>query len=717
MARSANDVTKPHRWSFFRAGGFDQVLLETGEDLMALDQLDQKLWVALSCPAKGLEFDARTLALIDSDQDGRIRVPEILAAVRWAGSLLKDPGALTQGATSLPVAAIDDSKPEGKQLLASTRQILVNLGKADAEAIAVEDVADPARIFAHTQFNGDGIVPPAAAEDEADKAVIEDIIACLGSDTDRSGAAGVSQARVDQFFAEAEAYSAWWKKAEVDGETILPLGDDTQAAAQTFQSVKAKVDDYFTRCRLAAFDARSAGPLNRAEAEYATFAAKVLSPSEEDLAAFPLAQIAADRPLPLGPGINPAWSGAIERLRAQVVTPILGERSELTQEDWQSLSAKFAAYESWLGAKAGAAAEKLGLARVRDILSGNAKEGIAALIAKDLALEPEANAIASVERLVRYYCNLYTLINNFVSFRDFYTRRAKAVFQAGTLYLDGRACELCLRVDDPAKHGALAGLSRAYLAYCDCTRPGSAEKMAIVAAFTGGDSDFLMVGRNGVFYDRKGRDWDATITKVVENPISIRQAFWSPYKRIGKMIGEQIEKFAASKEKAAQDQAAAGVAAAGKQVEAGKGPAQQAFDIGKFAGVFAAIGLAIGAIGTALAAVVTGFLGLTWWQMPLALVGAVLVISGPSMLIAALKLRQRNLGPILDASGWAVNARAMLNIPFGGALTTVAALPTGAKRSLSDPYAQKRTPWGLLLFLAVILAVGAYLVYRFYWPH
>ena len=52
------------------------------------------------------------------------------------------------------------------------------------------------------------------------------------------------------------------------------------------------------------------------------------------------------------------------------------------------------------------------------------------------------------------------------------------------------------------------------------------------------------MGRNGIFYDRKGVDWDATIIKIVEHPISVRQAFWMPYKRVGKLIGEQIEKFA-----------------------------------------------------------------------------------------------------------------------------------------------------------------------------
>ena len=79
------------QWRFFRAGGFDQVKLETGADLTALDRLDLKLWVALACPTTGVEFDKATLDLIDTDKDGRVRAPELLAAVKWAGSMLKSP--------------------------------------------------------------------------------------------------------------------------------------------------------------------------------------------------------------------------------------------------------------------------------------------------------------------------------------------------------------------------------------------------------------------------------------------------------------------------------------------------------------------------------------------------------------------------------------------------------------------------------------------------
>ena len=111
------------------------------------------------------------------------------------------------------------------------------------------------------------------------------------------------------------------------------------------------------------------------------------------------------------------------------------------------------------------------------------------------------------------------------------------------------------RSKTPAKHAAMAGLAGTYLAYCDCVRKGSGEKMQIVAAFTDGDSDNLMVGRNGIFYDRKGRDWDATITKIVDNPISIRQAFWAPYKKVVRMIEEQVAKRAAAADAACDRQA------------------------------------------------------------------------------------------------------------------------------------------------------------------
>jgi hypothetical protein len=700
-----------HRWSFFRAGGFDQVRIDSGQDIVHLAELDQKLWVALACPTKGLEFNSETLTLLDTDKDGRIRAPEILAATKWVTSILKNPDDLLQSKAALPLAAINDSTPDGKAILASAKQILSNLGKADATEISPEQTADTTKIFANTTFNGDGIVPADATTDANLQAIITDIIKILGAETDRSGKPGINQKKLELFFADAQAFLSWHDKSQAsDGE--LPLGPNSAAAAATIKAVATKIDDYFTRCRLAAFDPRATAAVNRAEADYAALGSKDLSAAAAEIGAFPLAKVAPDASLPLKQGINPAWQTAIAALYNQAIKPLLGEKDSLSEAEWAALVAKFAPVDSWLAAKAGATVEPLGIDRIRAIVqSPQALEQIAALIERDASLASEANLIAAVHKLVHYHRDLYKLLLNFVNFRDFYSRKAKAVFQVGTLYLDQRSCELCVRADDPARHSLMAHMSRSYLAYCDLSRKkpdGTVDKMSIAAAITAGDSDDLMVGRNGIFYDRDGNDWDATITKIMENPISIRQAFLSPYKRAIRFINDQLAKRAAAADAAATERlqtsgvATATAAAPGAPAAPIPAPvAKPKIDIG----TLAAIGLVLSSVVGFMTGIFLGFLSLGIY-MPLGILAVILLISGPSMIIAWFKLRMRNLGPILDANGWAVNAKAKLNIPFGRSLTQMPKLPAGSQRNTVDPYAEKHPArnWTIII-LSLLLAL------------
>jgi len=686
-----------HIWKFFRAGGFDQVKLESGSDLANLDQLDLKLWVALACPTRGLEFDNHTLDLVDTDHDGRVRAPEVIAAAKWATDMLKNPDDLLKGSPSLPLATINDANPEGKQILSSAKQILTNLGKKDATSIDLDNVSDTAKIFEATAFNGDGIIPAEAAENEATRAVIADIIACYGAETDRSGKPGVNQAKADQFFTEAQTYSDWWKQAEGD-KNILPLGEATAAAAAAVNTVKAKADDYFTRCRFAAFEPSSLAALNRQEPEQMQFAVKDLTASTPEIVAFPLAQIAGGKALPLIDGVNPAWAVTLGTLKSAAVVPLLGNKNEITEADWNSLVAKLASFETWSAGKVGASVEKIGLKRVREIFAGKSRDEITALLARDIALEPEANAIAAVEKLIRFNRDLYTLCVNFVCFKNFYSRRAHAIFQAGRLYLDQRSCDLCLTVDDSVKHATMAGLAGAFLAYLDCTRKDTAEKMCILAVFSQGDDDSLMVGRNGIFYDRKGRDYDATITSIIANPISIRQAIWAPYKKLMRFIEEQVAKRAANADAAAT----ANLQSTASSPAPSTTPAPNKIDTG----TLAAIGLVLSTLMGALGVIFAKLFGLPAWEIPLAILGILIAISLPSVIMAWLKLRKRNLGPILDANGWAVNTKAKINVPFGASLTKVAALPPGSKRDLVDPFAEKKKPWELFLALLIIIVLA-----------
>ena len=313
------------------------------------------------------------------------------------------------------------------------------------------------------------------------------------------------------------------------------------------------------------------------------------------------------------------------------------------------------------------------------------------LIAADAALAGDYAELTAVAKVVRFQRDFGRIARNFVNFADFYAKK-DGVFQAGTLYLDGRALHLCIPVSDTGKHGALAGASDACLVYCDIKRHGT--KKQIVAALTNGDAENVFVGRNGIFYDRDNHDWDATVAKIITNPICVREAFWAPYKKPGQVHRGQRHQARADRGGRIEREGRVGrcqdhAGLRGRRRRRSDRPRQPPDHVKKIdLGTIAAIGVAIGGIGTLVGALLGTLFGLGKW-LPIGIVAVLLMISGPSMLLAWLKLRRRNLGPILDANGWAINGRARINVSFGAAMTELAEIPPAAQRALDDPFADK----------------------------
>jgi hypothetical protein len=688
-----------HKWKFYRTGGLDQVMIRNGADIVNLKDLDQKLWTALSCPTKGIRFDAKTLELLDTDRDGRIRVPELLAAIQWLSKRLVSLDTLLEGAETLRLASINSATPEGQSLLASAKRILANLGKGAADAISLANVGDTSKIFAETRFNGDGIVPADAADDAATQQVIEEIISAFGAETDRSGKPGVNQAKVDAFFAAAAAYLAWTKSAD---DKVLPLGEKTAAAVAAMAAVQGKLDDYFMRCRMSAFDARAAGALSRTDGDFAALANQDLTVSLPAIASFPLSAIAAGRDLPLLDGVNPYWTQALACFKRDVVAPLLGaDCTTLSDEEWQELKAKLAPYEAWAAAKAGVQVEALGVTRLAALLAGSAQKDVSALIAQDAALEAENAQITEVEKLLRLNAYLFTLLNNFVNMARLYDPKAIAIFQVGTLFMDARAATLCFHVDDAGAHAGQAAASKCCLAYCALTRPGTKETRTICATFTSGFAKTLWVGRNGIFYDLDGKDWDATIVKTVDNSISLKEAFWDPWHKMAGMVGAQVRKMLAAKQDATLINAAKKIETTG----AAPADAPKKVEGAALASSAAAIGIAVGLISTAIAGVVSAVAGMPLWKIAVGLIVLLLLISGPSMILTWFKLRARDVAPILNACGWAVNRNLKLTLKLGRIYTTEATLPASAERQLHDPFADDNTARNRIIALLVLIVL------------
>ncbi|MFN2352760.1 MAG: hypothetical protein ABR497_12530, partial [Kiritimatiellia bacterium] len=304
-------------WSFCNQGSVTQVLLRNGADIAALEHLDQKLWIALAIPTRGIEFDPRTADLLDADHDGRIRPPDILAAIKWLKSALLDLEELRRGGDTLPLAVIRDPA-----LLAGARRILANLGRTDADSISLADVTDRDRIFANTHFNGDGIITPENTTDAALAQAIRDINSTVGVKTDRSGRPGLDRELLQSFLRQAQQFLAWVARPDQD-PAIAPLGvAATAKALDAVRHLKPKLDDYFTRCRLAEFDPQALAALNPDRSAYSALSGQTLYDRAEAIADLPLATINPGQPLDLQNNINPAWSNAARQLLEAALSPL-----------------------------------------------------------------------------------------------------------------------------------------------------------------------------------------------------------------------------------------------------------------------------------------------------------------------------------------------------------------------------------------------------------
>ncbi len=690
---------KKYKWEFENVGGTLRVKIASGSDIAHLEELDPKMWTVLSCPVKGLEIDEKSLSYIDIDNDGKIRINDVVATSKWITGALKNPDLLLKGDDSIDVDQFSDNE-DGAKLNASAKQILANLSK-EGTVISLADTSDVAAIFAKTRFNGDGVVTEASTDDPDEKAAIAAAVASLGGAADRSGVMGVNAEMTDSFYTALADYAAW-QAAAVE----LPFGEKTDAALAAYNSLDAKIKDFFMRSKLAAFSPDSTASLDVQTSRIEAISAENLTGKTDEIAAYPIARITGKPEIDLTSPVNPAWASDFETIRAIAIDP---EQKTLTEDDWNGIGAKFAAYTAWQGAKAGASVEGLGLETVKTLLAQNKKEAIQALVAQDLALKEEAENIEKVDKFLHIYRDFYRLLRNFVTFNDFYSqdKSVTAIFQSGRLIIDQRECRMCMNVADMGKHNATAGVSGMYLIYCDCTTKSKPGTLPIVAAMTVGEVGDIFVGKNAIYYDNAGTEWDAVITKIIDNPISVAQAFWSPYRRMAAAIENLISKNAADKDAKMMNNATAKINAAPAAVPAPGAPADAKpavappFDIAKFAGIFAALGMALGMIGTALAALAKGIFALKWWQLVLVFVGIMLLISGPAMVMAWLKLRRRNIAPLLNANGWAVNSSSKISIPFGETLTDEARYP---KMKIKDPYAKSgMAPWKKWLIAIIVL--------------
>lgn len=696
---------------FNRYGRTYQLSIRSANDLAHVVDLDEAHWVATGTATSAIHLDPAFEGYLDTDSNGRIMCFEIKDAILWLLNHLSDRSDIDARSTTLRLAALDINHDSGANLLRSAQTILRQLNTDSMDTISLEQVRTMKAATEQTPVSAAGVVIPDATDDPALRQFITDIISTLGGTDHPCGKPGVTREHLTAFVAAAREFLDWHARCSLtqtaEAHASTATGTITAAMFDVFAALKPHIDCFFAQCDVIGFDARAADLTRPSDEALKAVRLNDTRTIETLLKQSPICEPRAKGNLFLDERANPAFLPQLQKLRSTVLNDILHrDTNVLTHEDWVRVKNHFVEHEAWLDEKQGAAVEKLGKQRLRECLDPSYAAKLNALIEESSATAKELGNIRQVEKLILCQAHILTLVNNFTSFPYLYDPHERAVFEIGTLVIDGRHLTFSVRVEDRKAHRALAQSSNIFVVYAEIT-PGpdvgtyrgkeeTPRPYIIAAPVTYGGKGNLCIGKRGIFEDIHGNEADASVVEIIENPISIVEAMISPFQRLGRMLTGKIEAMATLAEKGFENKAETAVT----QLQTGGSTGGAAPKALPTSGLLIGGSVAIAALGSALAFITKTLSELKWHQILVGIAVAILAVMIPVCMVTLMKLRKRDLGAILEGSGWAINARMRLTFKQGRMFTRRPAFPADAK-------GLQRQSWlGILLALLAGVALA-----------
>lgn len=651
---------KAGKFALVNYGGSFQLDLRSADDLEALEIIDEAFWMSTSAPVYGLNCDQDLIEILDTNKNGRILSSDVRNSAATLLRLVKTRENINGRSPVLGAADIDDSTDEGKLCKSSILEILKNLKLPENHKLTLKELRNDKDILCNGLTNGDGIIPPNKVEDPEIKQLIIDVMQCLGSHDDVNGNPGIGEVRLKSFMDLAKKYINWKDSCEFNPE-ILPLHEKTAEAFEVFLAIKPKIDEYFKLCEVKNFNKE----IERTQKE--PLSPENIYNSSEDIEEYlktsPLAPVASTPLLKLTECMNPYYKEQLIKLQEQVLDEFLARPvMEVYKADWLKVCDIFKPYEKWLASQNGIEVKSVDEERLRQYLISDTPKKLQAMINEDKELGVKLQVRRKLEELIILQKNILDFCNNFVSFPHLYDPEQRAIFEIGYLVIDGRIFNFNLPVEDVKKHSEAAKKSGIFLMYLEITGSKEDKPFHICTPVTSRKIGLLDVDKRGVLFDLEGKEWDAKVVKVVHNPVSLTEAILAPFRKISRMLMGAIDKISSDTEKELENKLKKTTVDLQKDVSKGindaktkdKNPSATARDL-MMTGSFT-----FAAVGSSFAYISSTFAKLDFEHGLFAFAVAMFVIVVPVLTVSSIKLHRRNMSSILEASGWAVNARMRL---------------------------------------------------------
>ncbi|MCF6176295.1 MAG: hypothetical protein L3J71_11070 [Victivallaceae bacterium] len=685
------------------AGNY-QFIPQSMLDITLLETLNLACWGAVNIPCATLNGDQKLFEYLDNDKDGFIKSGELLSEVKWLCDVIELPDD-RPFIEQLKISAINQNNPRGAELYSSAVELL-NISEPGTAEISLGTVREKQQQLSSGTMKGDGIIVSNAIADTTAAELAADIISSLGGESNAAGTKGITSSMLDKFLADAAGFIAW--EAQKEDSSILPRGENTASAYESFSAIRSKIDEYFGYCELLQVDPAHEKRFKLSPNSLPELDLNNPAAIKTTIATAPLATPSPQTVLHLNlKNINPAYYSAVERFKTVYKKPTL------SYEAWRAIKNEFAPYESYLNSKAGASVESLGSEKLNGYLKNeDAIKTLRKLFVLDDKLMNKLNRLRELEKLLLYSRYIVEFINSFVSFSALFSPAGKSMIEAGSLIMDGYHFELAIKVTDIAKHKNIAKRSNICILYVKLKT--AAKPVTVAVAVTSGSINNLYIGKPGLFLTAENRELRAEIIDIIAAPVSIKEALALPFNKLGEFIEGKIDKFSSSKMKNVET----GLNKQLTTIEKAQlpGTASKKTPISPLLIMGGGVGIA--AVGSGFAFMVKSLKEVSWLKILLALVIIVAILAMPLIISAIIKLRRRNLGLLLEAAGWAVNLRLNINRKMGVLFTYSPEFPPQAvykrreliKFFLKQPSKKLFCP-AMLWTLSVIAAIYALIMF------
>ncbi len=665
------------------------MVLETAADLGLAVDLEPALWVASSAPVPGIRGDVRFLEELDSDKDRRITFADLIDAIRWTLQIFKQHDGIEQGSDTLHPESIDTTTAQGERILTSLERAQARSGLEPNDPVPLETLSDALRETESRPVSEAGVILPEAAEDNETAEFIRVAIRVTGGVPHPGGSRGIDSESLTQFRQCLHAYLNWSGYGSNDPNSSAgePPPADTadnpilfrctiedEANYRRYAELIEKIDRYFMLCDAAKIDNRLEGFSHGQELSIESLVTGDSGSIEAALRAAPIAGITRTGILPGPDEVNPLYKEPLESFQREILEPRTGlSVFSLPVDRWRDLRRWMKPFEQWLSLKPHGAYELSAVDEPGSLLDPSLQTACETLIEHSRDMAYDRGNLRLAVRAGLFQAFLLEFCNNFISFPRLYNRRSRAVFEQGRLILDGRVFNLVVKVDNRGKHATLARNSDMFVMYLVVYGTDGNRAFEIAVPVTSGGRGNITVGKRGVFVDLDDRDMDAEVVELIENPIGFIEAIVSPFKRLWRVVTGKLDAMtvtaqteleqAASREfdtVAAGTTAGSGSGVPAGQVAAAGSPSGNRGTISPAGSLLLGGGVALAALGSALVYITDTLASLRWWQILVGLGSALFAVVFPAIIQAFIKLRRRDLSPIIEACGWAINARMRL---------------------------------------------------------